>query len=122
VGAASGNTRVDYSQIFFGPLPGVADEVRALRELMPNADFVTKEQATKAALESLSGPKILHVATHGFFLSDQGSVASAGAGATRSVSATSKIENPLLRSGLALAGANQRGDNDGILTAMEAAG
>lgn len=34
------------------------------------------------------------------------------------------VENPLLRSGLALAGANQRrsGQEDGILTALEAAG
>lgn len=35
-----------------------------------------------------------------------------------------KIENPLLRSGLALAGANRRqsGEEDGILTALEASG
>src|SRR5262245_61187077 len=35
-----------------------------------------------------------------------------------------QIENPLLRSGLALAGANQgkSGDNDGVLIAFEAAG
>ena len=29
--------QVDYSQVFFGPLPGVADEVRALRGLLPQA-------------------------------------------------------------------------------------
>jgi CHAT domain-containing protein len=66
------------------------------------------------------------VATHGFFLSDQ-QVASA---ALRPVSFSAETpplplgENPLLRSGLALAGANARRSgesDDGILTAAEAA-
>jgi CHAT domain-containing protein len=121
------------SQIFFGPLPGVAEEVRELRLLLPQASFITKDQATKAALEKLSAPSILHLATHGFFLSearpDRPPAAANGAATglpdgTRSVSATVRTENPLLRSGLALAGANQTGvaGSDGILTALEAAG
>ena len=66
------------------------------------------------------------MATHGFFLSDQ-QVASA---ALRPVSFSAETpplplgENPLLRSGLALAGANARRSgesDDGILTAAEAA-
>jgi CHAT domain-containing protein len=74
-----------------------------------------------------STDRILHVATHGFFLSDQ----QVAAAALRPVSFSAETppqpllgENPLLRSGLALAGANARrsGDSDdGILTAAEAA-
>jgi CHAT domain-containing protein len=92
----------------------------------------TRGQATEAALKQLHSPGILHVATHGFFLRDQeirligardlsvDTVQSGGA-------SDQLIENPLLRSGLALAGVNQRmghddqGD-DGVLTALEAAG
>src|SRR5262247_1311592 len=47
---------------------------------------------------------MLHIATHGFFLEDQ-------------------AKNPLLRSGLALAGANEhKEDDNGILTALEVTG
>ncbi len=123
--------QVDYSQIFFGPLPGVAAEVRGLRLLLPQASFLIKEKATKAALKQLTGPTILHIATHGFFLSGP---PSAGENADASSSEqnretrigkwVARTENPLLRSGLALAGANQggSGDDDGVLTALEAAG
>src|SRR5258705_13577131 len=47
-----------------------------------------------------------------------------GVSATRAISANSKIANPLLRSGLALAGANlhDNSNDDGILTALEASG
>ncbi|HLE62952.1 MAG TPA: CHAT domain-containing tetratricopeptide repeat protein [Pyrinomonadaceae bacterium] len=121
---SSGRPRIDYSQIFFGPLPGVNDEVRALRILLPNASFLTREQATKAALQGVVAPSILHIATHGFFLSEPGAVATGpvAQSRTRSISATAKIENPLLRSGLALAGANLRANSsyEGVLTALEA--
>jgi len=131
-GAKDGSIpQVDYSQIFFGPLPGVTDEVRGLRSLLPQARFLTREQATKAALQKLSGPRILHIATHGFFLQDGQSaksdipaVSPQTKEGTRLAKVVSRVENPLLRSGLALAGANQSslGNTDGILTALEAAG
>ncbi|HEX3084289.1 MAG TPA: CHAT domain-containing tetratricopeptide repeat protein, partial [Pyrinomonadaceae bacterium] len=116
--------RIDASQVFFGPLPGVNAEVRALRELLPNASFLTREQATKAALQSVDAPSILHIATHGFFLAEPGeALVATGSrpGITRGISTNARIENPLLRSGLALAGANRNGES-GILTALEAAG
>jgi len=126
----NGRPQVDYSQVFFGPLPGVAEEVRALKDLLPQASFLTKEQATKAALKKLSGPSILHIATHGFFLQDEQPATQENSAATQAKDGTrlskwiAHVEDPLLRSGLALAGANQssNGNTDGILTALEAAG
>src|SRR5262249_31703307 len=120
--------QTDYSQIFFGPLPGVAEEVRVLKTLLPHASFLTKDQATKAALKKLNGPNILHIATHGFFLQDDQQQSTGNALNSKDTARLGKlaahVENPLLRSGLALTGANQseNGNTDGILTALEAAG
>jgi CHAT domain-containing protein len=58
----------------------------------------------------VDAPSILHIATHAFFVRAPGDAARA------------PVQNPLLRSGLALSGANRAGDRDaGILTALEAA-
>ena len=98
-GAAASNT-------FFAPLGGTMQEARSIKTIFPNADFLSGAQATETALKQTNAPQILHLATHGFFLEDK------------------KIGNPLLRSGLAFAGANSRkGEkDDGILTALEASG
>jgi CHAT domain-containing protein len=73
---------------------------------------------------------VLHVATHGFFLGDQKAGEQGSRGLELVTSdpsvlrpAAPRIENPLLRSGLAFAGANgHRADGDGIVTALEASG
>jgi CHAT domain-containing protein len=75
---------------------------------------LTGKEASKAALRSHPAPRILHIATHGFFLDDDRRGA-------ESASVETGIRNPLLRSGLALAGANA-GSREGILTALEASG
>ena len=70
---------------------------------------------------------MLHIASHGFFLKDgardgaSAPAATAGAGPS---DVSVAIENPLLRSGIALAGANLGHEirGDGILTALEASG
>jgi CHAT domain-containing protein len=97
---------------YFAPLSGSGAEARVIKQLFPGASLLTGSRASKAALEQVHGPWILHIASHGFFLGSGGD--RAGPAAT----------NPLLRSGLALAGAN-RADlarGDGILTALEASG
>src|SRR5262249_37205932 len=117
-------TGQDLSSVYFAPLDGTAQEALAIKSLFPEANILTGRQATKSALKKAAAPRIRHIATHGFFLQDNETPAAGNAqAATRGINASARIENPLLRSGLALAGANLRsGDDDGILTAMEASG
>jgi CHAT domain-containing protein len=118
----------DLSEVYFAPLGGTAREASAIRALFPDSDLLTGAQATEAAFKHVSAPRVLHVATHGFFLQDAKAVGTDNLQvATRGLNAKTKIENPLLRSGLALADANLRGRgasgaDDGILTALEASG
>lgn len=119
----AGEARLDQSKVLFTPLAKTRTEARALKELLPNSLLLTKAQATEAALRQLHGPRVLHIATHGFFLGENEAATETRAG-TRLGKWVANVANPLLRSGLALAGANQgkSGDDDGILTALEAAG
>ncbi|MGY4379486.1 CHAT domain-containing protein [Bradyrhizobium sp. i1.3.6] len=119
---------LDRSGLVFTPLPGTADEARELQKLLdldPNA-ILTGVDATEEKLKSLHSPRILHVATHGFFLNDRSAITAFPPATIVGGEATllPTGESPLLRSGLALAGANARRSgpsNDGILTAAEAA-
>jgi CHAT domain-containing protein/Tfp pilus assembly protein PilF len=121
---------LELSELYFAPLGGTAQEADAIRRIFPDANLLTGARATKAALEQAVAPRILHIATHGFFLQAPQPVpagrAQVAGGATRVAGAPAESENPLLRSGLALAGANRRGGaaavDDGILTALEASG
>jgi CHAT domain-containing protein/Tfp pilus assembly protein PilF len=119
-------TGADLSNVYFGALRASDEEAWAIKALFPQAAVLTRGQATEAALKQAAAPQILHIATHGFFLEDQPVKieGTRGDGGLRGLSANVKVENPLLRSGLALAGANPRqpGGDDGLLTALEAAG
>jgi CHAT domain-containing protein/tetratricopeptide (TPR) repeat protein len=80
--------------------------------------------ASEAAFKAdAPGWEVLHLATHGFFL---GRRCPSPSTSEAEGSLAAPAENPFLRSGLALAGANHReaaleGDEDGILTAAEIA-
>jgi CHAT domain-containing protein/Tfp pilus assembly protein PilF len=110
----------DRSNIYFAPLSGSTQEARELRSFFPAARILSGTEASKSRIDSVNAPEILHIATHGFFLNDVGSAPGPDA---RGISASAKVNNPLLRSGLALAGANVDlpGQDNGILTALEAA-
>ncbi|HKX31427.1 MAG TPA: CHAT domain-containing protein [Blastocatellia bacterium] len=120
-------------EIVFPSLPSTEAEGLAIKSVLPGASLLLREQATETALKQSQAPSLLHIATHGFFLGNQENVAAEAGRSThenslrmfelRVRSRTAKIENPLLRSGLALAGVNLRrsGDDDGLLTALEVA-
>jgi CHAT domain-containing protein len=114
-------TGTDLSSVYFAPLAGASREARAIGTLLPDSIVLTGKAATKATLKSYPAPRILHIATHGFFLDDDTSKHSAAAADGRSLESGGGIQNPLLRSGLALAGANAS-SRDGILTALEVSG
>jgi CHAT domain-containing protein len=109
-----GTTADDPPAIYFAPLAATAAEGRAIKTLFPEATLFTGRRATKAALQRAEAPRMLHIASHGFFLRE--------ATGAQAQPATANSANPLLRSGLALAGANVTNDsgNDGILWALEA--
>ena len=87
------------------------------------------KQALEARLKSCRSPRILHIATHGFFLPDPAHRPEQGDSRLGRLS-DHHLDNPLLRSGLALAGANTwlKGQvlppeaEDGILTAEDVSG
>ncbi len=106
------------------PLPGTQLELTSIGALLARAgwsvDVRSGELALEEAVKRVQRPRILHIATHGFFLPDVRRPESDG---------TATPEDPLLRSGLLLAGASRAigrdaaasGDlEDGVLTAYEA--
>lgn len=127
-GTAGEGTRaaagIDMGRIGFPPLPGTAREAGAIHRTLGTGAMLTGELATESAVKRASAPGVLHIATHGFFL-PAGEVVAVGDGLEVTAAETAAAlarESPLVRSGIALAGANLRasGPDDGILTALEA--
>lgn len=109
-----------------GTLPGTRLEAEQVALLLPRARVFLGAQAQESALISLRAPVALHIATHGLFLSEQGSDADRP---QRGFSVRRMpLENPLLRSALVLAPdsavkAPMRTEStDGLATALEIAG
>jgi CHAT domain-containing protein/tetratricopeptide (TPR) repeat protein len=105
-GAQSAFRSRDFRSTKYARLPGTATEAQTLKQVLPDAVVVTGTAATETATKKITGPRILHIATHGFFLDDL----------------PGESEDPMLRSGLVFAGVNtlSSGSDDGVLTALEA--
>jgi CHAT domain-containing protein len=110
-------------------LGGTVEEASTIAQLFPGSRVLLGAHATEEAIKAARAPRLLHLATHGFFLAEQpvpeGLLYVHGAEPTpEERAALLQRENPLLRSGIALAGFNRRrsGNDDGVLTALEAAG
>ncbi|MEO7924343.1 MAG: CHAT domain-containing tetratricopeptide repeat protein [Chitinophagaceae bacterium] len=111
-------------------LPGTAEEVKKIGQLFEQNKIRSQSFvgafASEDNLKVLAGhsPQVLHIATHGFFLPDPTKKKQPDAS---SANAYSISKDPLLRSGLVLAGGNYvwggrlpvEGVEDGIVTAYE---
>jgi CHAT domain-containing protein/tetratricopeptide (TPR) repeat protein len=133
---------VEANQKPFAPLPGTAREADAVARLLRAADpqrqvlVRTGAGASEEALRGVRRPRLLLLSTHGFFLGgprpDRADQLRRGLRFVAEATATAALpdpqEDPRVRSGLALAGANRwrerarKGLSDGLLTAYEVEG
>jgi CHAT domain-containing protein/Flp pilus assembly protein TadD len=101
------------------PLPGTAVEVSKINTTLSSKQFagnmLTSNLATEENLKQLRDTRILHIATHGYFKKDL-SINKEG-----SNNGNNEV-NPLLKSGIYLANSigERKGNEDGILSALEA--
>ncbi|MBD3234765.1 MAG: CHAT domain-containing protein [candidate division Zixibacteria bacterium] len=112
---------------YLTPLPNTREEGESISEKLSGkwkmeAEHYFGQSATEKVLKNIDiAPLVLHLATHGFFC-----------GSSNDIYGMESLKSALLRSGIALAGANSiigdspgntdvlsRGHDDGILTALE---
>jgi len=120
----------EFEELWFRRLPGFRVEIEAVEAAWlgqvqePVLTYLGADATEEAIKARAPGSRVIHLATHGYFLgSDCGTVSRPGFGIQDTYYAAA---NPLLLSGLALAGANltiaggeEPDGEDGILTAYE---
>ena len=110
------------------PLPGTKTEVENISKILSENNWqgnvLTDKQAIESNLKSIDQPRVLHIATHGFFMND---VTFDDRAQSFEVNQNDLNSNPLLRSGILLTGSaktiasNQHSfGDDGVVTAYEA--
>jgi CHAT domain-containing protein len=115
-------------------LPGTAIEAQAVAPKLAaltarEPKQFTGEQATERRLRAAGRPRVLILATHGFFLPPDSKHRAARddwfQSLTLALTFGDEAVNPLRRSGLLLAGCNREpesGDDDGVLTGLDVLG
>ena len=111
-------------------MPGTKVEVEKIGSMFDEKNIHSSifigEQATETSVKELDKAGIIHLASHGYFLSD---VAIREKNSAFGVDVEKAMENPLLRSGILFTGStkavlgkakNKPGEDNGILTAYEA--
>jgi len=120
----------DYQTEKVSSLPGTMVEINTVANILKTDGYQISQymgkDATEENIKTLNSPRLLHIATHGYFMKDTES----SGGSVFGVSAENASNNPLLRSGLILAGigetladtatADISSNDNGILTAYEA--
>jgi CHAT domain-containing protein len=105
-------------------LPGSGEEINNLRSILLEKDMDVRsyqsDLATEENLKSITHSSVLHIATHGYFLEE-----SPKKGLMEKDILFKALDNPLLRSGLLMAGAtgsvpNFTMQSDGVFSAYEA--
>ncbi len=117
----------DYGGDAVAALPGTKIEIDNISKILKTGGYqvtpYVQKAATEAIVKSMKGPALVHIATHGYFQQD---VDASSVG----VQQDNAKNNPLLRSGILLAGAsptikgealpNLESNDNGVLTAYEA--
>jgi len=96
-----------FFQKIYDPLSGTKLEADAIKQTMDNVEVFEWNRANETNLLKVEEPKILHIATHGFFIN------------------APNIPNPMLKSGIILSGANKSARNQqgyGRVTALKLSG
>ena len=133
-----GGLSKDVLNISFDRLPDTKQEADAIEKVLKNKKKLkVKNYQGKNAIEemifSAETPKILHLATHGYFLNDE---ELKGSSETRGITIklkedfmakdeTINIENPMLRSGIVFSGVNaslKAGRDEGMMSAEKILG
>ncbi len=136
-GHPHGELLAQLASLQFSRLPDTKVETDAIAGLLRQGmqlavQNLVGRQALESTLLAQSQPRILHLATHGFFLQDEAT----GGSETRGLKAVqlmkpatdaaqTRLTNPMLRSGIALAGVNRslaQGQDDGLITAEKILG
>jgi CHAT domain-containing protein/Tfp pilus assembly protein PilF len=126
---SASSSRSDPTRSIYSPLPGTRLEAEGIQRLLPQAQLFLGAEATRERLMHLHSPGILHLATHGFFLGSAPSLTgSRGLFSPELANGPPPPQRePLLNSGLVLAGTPEPGFPDShaeatLVTALELAG